>query len=161
MTLLRALVSGVCALGTFYFASLFVFSWIPGFSKMPWLAALASLACAAAVFAVVWKKTETSLADLVTSVLLGAAIFGAIGFAAGFFGPMILSPDANQGPLLGIFITGPIGGLIGAFAGVFYWFFKGRKRKPSPYDFTDGAPPSDAVKKSRPFRLPRRNNRNR
>ena len=32
---------------------------------------------------------------------------GAIGFAAGFFGPLIVAPEANQGPLLGIFITGP------------------------------------------------------
>ncbi len=34
---------------------------------------------------------------------------------AGFFGPILLNPDANQGPLLGLFITGPggaIGGLI-------------------------------------------------
>ncbi len=40
---------------------------------------------------------------------------GAIGFCAGFFGPILLNPGANQGPLLGILITGPsglIGGLI-------------------------------------------------
>jgi hypothetical protein len=34
---------------------------------------------------------------------------------------MIFTPDANQGPLLGVFITGPIGavagGLIGAAVG--------------------------------------------
>jgi len=38
---------------------------------------------------------------------------GAISFAAGFFGPIVLAPGANQGPLLGIFITGPLGTLAG------------------------------------------------
>jgi hypothetical protein len=38
---------------------------------------------------------------------------GLVGFAAGFFGPMIFAPGANQGPLLGIFITGPVGFLMG------------------------------------------------
>jgi hypothetical protein len=48
-----------------------------------------------------------------------ALIVGGIGFVAGFFGPMILKPDANQGPMLGIFITGPIGFLLGLIYGVF------------------------------------------
>jgi hypothetical protein len=43
--------------------------------------------------------------------------FGAVGFAAGFFGPMIFAPDANQGPMLGIFITGPAGVVIGFLIG--------------------------------------------
>jgi hypothetical protein len=43
---------------------------------------------------------------------------GALSFAAGFFGPMVLAPGANQGPLLGIFITGPVGTLVGAFWGL-------------------------------------------
>ena len=43
---------------------------------------------------------------------------GLIGFAAGFFGPMLLAPDANQGPMLGIFITGPGGFLLGLIYGV-------------------------------------------
>jgi hypothetical protein len=34
----------------------------------------------------------------------------------GFLGPMILAPEANQGPLLGIFITGPLGLVVGAIA---------------------------------------------
>jgi hypothetical protein len=47
-----------------------------------------------------------------------ALLLGGIGFAAGFFGPIIYQPDANQGPLLGIFITGPGGFLIGLIYGV-------------------------------------------
>jgi hypothetical protein len=41
-------------------------------------------------------------------------ILGAAGFAAGFFGPMLFVPDANQGPMVGIFISGPAGALLGA-----------------------------------------------
>jgi len=47
-----------------------------------------------------------------------ALLLGGIGFAAGFFGPMILKPSANQGPLLGIFITGPMGFVLGLAYGV-------------------------------------------
>jgi len=38
---------------------------------------------------------------------------GAAGFTAGFLGPLALNPGANQGPLLGILITGPGGALLG------------------------------------------------
>jgi hypothetical protein len=48
-----------------------------------------------------------------------AVILGAIAFAVGFFGPRIWAPDANQGPLLGIFITGPLGFVFGMGWGVF------------------------------------------
>ncbi len=37
----------------------------------------------------------------------------AVGFGAGFLGPLIFNPGANQGPLLGIFITGPAGLFLG------------------------------------------------
>ena len=37
-----------------------------------------------------------------------------------FFGPMILAPEANQGPLLGIFITGPLSMVVGAVGGLVY-----------------------------------------
>ena len=56
-------------------------------------------------------------ARIVGSVFKGALIVGGIGFCAGFFGPMVLAPDANQGPLLGIFITGPLGAVLGAIGG--------------------------------------------
>ena len=52
--------------------------------------------------------------------LLGGVILGGIGFAAGFFGPIVFTPDANQGPLLGIFITGPLGFVLGSAAGCLY-----------------------------------------
>jgi hypothetical protein len=47
-----------------------------------------------------------------------ALLLGGIGFAAGFFGLMFLKPEANQGPLLGIFITGPAGFALGLVYGI-------------------------------------------
>ncbi len=47
----------------------------------------------------------------------GAILVGGISFSAGFFGPMLLAPSANQEPLPGIFITGPIGVILGAIGG--------------------------------------------
>jgi hypothetical protein len=55
------------------------------------------------------------------NIALGAIIVGAAGFVAGFVGPIILRPDANQGPLLGILITGPLGFLIGGIGGFVRW----------------------------------------
>ncbi|HUK64898.1 MAG TPA: hypothetical protein VLV15_16280, partial [Dongiaceae bacterium] len=47
-------------------------------------------------------------------------VVGAIGFVVGFFGPLVWAPGANQGPLLGIFVTGPIGFVIGVALGWLY-----------------------------------------
>lgn len=51
------------------------------------------------------------------SCIKSALILGVSGFVLGFIGPMILTPDANQGPMLGIFITGPAGFLLGGIIG--------------------------------------------
>jgi hypothetical protein len=53
---------------------------------------------------------------------LWALVLGGVGFAAGFFGPMALRPDANQGPMVGIFITGPGGALLGLVLGTVFRF---------------------------------------
>jgi len=47
---------------------------------------------------------------------------------AGFVGPIIITPDANQGPLLGIFITGPLGFILGLLIGFIISIIK--KRRP-------------------------------
>ena len=46
-----------------------------------------------------------------------ATVVGGISFLAGFAGPILLTPDSPQGPLLGIFVTGPLGFLAGAVLG--------------------------------------------
>jgi hypothetical protein len=47
---------------------------------------------------------------------------GGTGFAAGFFGPIALNPEANQGPLVGLLITGPFGALAGLVLGATFRF---------------------------------------
>lgn len=60
--------------------------------------------------------------------ILGWAFkIGGIAFAIGFVGPMLVRPDANQGPLLGILVTGPLGFVAGLVVGaVMEW------RRPPP-----------------------------
>ena len=69
---------------------------------------------------VVWLRYASGgrYRPVVDSAIGSALRIGGIGFALGFFGPMILAPGANQGPLLGIFITGPLGFVIGLVWGV-------------------------------------------
>jgi hypothetical protein len=50
------------------------------------------------------------------TVFLWGALVGIAGFVIGFFGPMILDPTSGNGPLLGIFITGP-GGFVAQKSG--------------------------------------------
>ena len=51
-------------------------------------------------------------------MLRWATVLGVVGFVSGFFGPIVLAPGANQGPMIGIFITGPGGALLGAILGL-------------------------------------------
>ena len=51
-------------------------------------------------------------------ILVCALVAGSIGFAGGFFGPIVFSPSSNQGPLMGIILTGPAGFLLGPAIGV-------------------------------------------
>ncbi len=60
---------------------------------------------------------------------LGGIIFAGVGFTGGIADPLILAPNANQGPLLGIFITGPLGFVAGAVGGWLYACL--RPRRPS------------------------------
>jgi hypothetical protein len=65
----------------------------------------------------VWRQSGGEGRGGIRPTLLGAVIVGAVGFIGGFFGPLIFTPDANQGPLLGLFITGPLGVIVGGIAG--------------------------------------------
>jgi hypothetical protein len=56
-------------------------------------------------------------------------IIGGFGFLAGFLGPMILAPGANQGPLVGILITGPLGFILGITGWILSYLLNW------PYDF--------------------------
>jgi hypothetical protein len=88
--------------------------------KMAWYAGLEVLTCAAAAAGAtfVWRNFGSlKRGGLVSTALTWALIGGSVGFSGGFFGPMLFAGGGNQGPLLGIFITGPLGVLFGGIAG--------------------------------------------
>lgn len=63
--------------------------------------------------------------NTILRILMPAIIVGSITFAIGFFGPIMWAPEANQGPLLGIFYTGPLGFLAGLVWGIIREFRRG------------------------------------
>jgi hypothetical protein len=50
------------------------------------------------------KQKSGGCKRTLTFALVAAASLGFIGFVAGFVGPIIFRPEANQGRLLGIFL---------------------------------------------------------
>ncbi len=113
---------------TYYFIYWVPFSFLP-FTEYHWIPALLSFMCALGVGWYSWKKLGTISDGPISSIFLGAIVLGSISFCAGFFGPMIITPEANQGPLLGIFITGPVGFLIGGISGFICWLTKKKRNQ--------------------------------
>ena len=116
--MLRKVVAVLAFFGSFFMAWVLAIGLLPG--GQPWIATLVAFAAAIYVARQVWNGTAEGATSVPVMAGLGAAILGGLGFVAGFFGPMILAPEANQGPMLGLFITGPAGVLIGAIAGAWY-----------------------------------------
>lgn len=126
-SLFRLLVAFVCAVATYYFTYWFGGALL-GIAGLPaWTAFVVAVLATVLVVRYVWRQTQTLHAGLATSVLLGALVTGAVAFSIGFFSPMIFTPGANQGPLLGIFITGPLGVIVGAVGGALYWSVRKRR----------------------------------
>ncbi|SFM38639.1 hypothetical protein [Nitrosomonas communis] len=111
---------------TYYFIYWISSSFLP-FTEHSWIPVLLSFMCAFGVGKYSWEKLGTLPEGPISSIFLGAIALGSISFCAGFFGPMIITPEADQGPLLGIFITGPVGFLIGGISGFIYWLTKEKK----------------------------------
>jgi len=57
-------------------------------------------------------RTNPSLQIIATALVVGG-----ISFVGGFIGPVLFS-ESNLGPLFGIFVTGPVGTLVGALIGI-------------------------------------------
>lgn len=91
-------------------------------SSLAWAQPLVALGFAFWAARRVWCQLESPDTNgLPVYAGTGALVLGGIGFAGGFFGPMLFAPEANQGPLLGLFITGPGGALLGAILGGLLW----------------------------------------
>ncbi len=124
--LLRLLLAFITAVAAFYFV-LWMGGALLSTVGLFALAPFAGLLCAIGAGRFVWTRSaslgeSTSIhAGAAAHAGLGALVVGGIGFVGGFFGPMILAPDANQGPLLGLFITGPLGAIAGAIGGLVLW----------------------------------------
>lgn len=103
-SLIRVFVSIIATLATFYFVYWLPFSVILPAARFNWIRVLGSLVCAILVASYTWRRTSSVSQGLAASIVMGAIVTGAIGFLAGFVGPMIFAPGANQGPLLGIFL---------------------------------------------------------
>jgi hypothetical protein len=98
------------------------------------LTAVVSPAIGGAVVWVLWKRRDQPWDGLRPMMSKWALIIGGIGFAGGFFGPMIFAPGANQGPMLGIFITGPLGFLAGAIVGAVLWLKQQRQANAAEWE---------------------------
>ncbi len=124
MTIFRIVVSAFVVVATYYLLYWGSFALFPGF---PWgIAAVLSYAGAMVAGWYAWTRTASAHSGLARSTGYWALVVGAVGFVGGFFGPMIFAPGANQGPLLGILITGPLGLLIGAIGGLVSWLVRMR-----------------------------------
>jgi hypothetical protein len=128
-TALRVVVTFFAFVASYYFVYWLPLSLIPGVDKIASLRTVISLVIAIALGVLVWKKTATTSDNLASHIIMGGIIVGAVGFILGFFGPIIFSPDSNQGPLLGIFFTGPLGFVLGLIGGAVYWKVRGKNSK--------------------------------
>jgi hypothetical protein len=120
-TIARFGLSFVVGVATFYFVFWLPFSLVSFLPGHFLIALIGSFAAATWTARYTWRRTESSREGGLLALTFGGALtVGAIGFVVGFFGPMVWAPDANQGPLLGIFYTGPLGFVVGGIGGLLY-----------------------------------------
>jgi hypothetical protein len=66
------------------------------------------------------RGSSPALRRRLGSALLWGSVVGGVAFLAGFFGPLVLQPSSNQGPLFGIFVSGPLGFVAGCLGGALF-----------------------------------------
>lgn len=74
------------------------------------------------------QQTPSLPPSMGRTAVKGGCLLGAIGFIGGFFGPMIVAPDAPQGPMFGIFFIGPGGFVLGLLIGAIMGFVRSRQK---------------------------------
>jgi hypothetical protein len=124
--LVGGFVASLSAVAALYFVYWTVGAALASAGAPHFMSVVISFVAAIAVARYVWLHSASAGSGFVKSTMMGALVTGAVGFSAGFFGPMIFTPSANQGPLLGIFITGPLGLMCGGAGGAIHWFARGR-----------------------------------
>jgi hypothetical protein len=125
--LVRLGLAAIAAIAGFYFVFWLPCSLLFRGDPTGLLSFLVSAICAGFFARYVFLRTGNLSESLASSVLLGALLVGGVSFCAGFFGPILFAPGANQGPMLGIFITGPLGFVAGAIGGAVYWHVRRRR----------------------------------
>ena len=121
LTIARFGLAFLVGVATFYFVFWLPFSLLSFLPGQTVLATLGSIVAAVWTARYTWRRTDSANeGGVLAQALSGALVVGGIGFVGGFFGPMIFAPDANQGPLLGLFITGPLGFVLGGAGGCLY-----------------------------------------
>lgn len=88
-----------------------------------WVPHIISVLVAAEVGWIAWSRSVSlqTLAGRPLAVALGAILLGGLGFAAGFYWPLIFLPDSLQGPIFGAVGAGFIGLFLGALIGTLFW----------------------------------------
>lgn len=130
-TFARILLLLVVVPAVYYFVYWLPFALVPPPAR-EWVASLVALLCAVLAGRFVWTRSARPGHSPLIAMAYGALVVGGIGFCAGFFGPLLLAPEANQGPLLGLLITGPLGFLLGAIGGFVYWLRHRERLPPAP-----------------------------
>jgi hypothetical protein len=124
----KIVVSAVVFLAVYFFSFWVVFAQIFSLREENVPNILALVTAAVAAFWV-WRSMGAADQGILATAAIWAAVAGALGFCGGFFGPLIFMPQANQGPLLGIFLTGPLGFIGGGLCGTVYAFWRRAKRR--------------------------------
>jgi hypothetical protein len=119
----KVIVSALVFLAVYFFSYWAVFVQVVP-DSLPNVQAIAALLAGAACAFLMWRTMSAADQGIFATAASRAAVAGAIGFCGGFFGPLILTPGANQGPLLGIFITGPLAFIGGGIGGLIFAFWK-------------------------------------
>lgn len=118
--LFRLALAGICFVGVFFFMNIFFGAFLPIPEAYAYIRSFIAFAIAIGISKLIWNLSEKVKSPVATFGIIGAILVGSIGFIGGFFGPIILRPDSPQGPLLGIFFTGPIGFIVGLLCGIIY-----------------------------------------
>lgn len=121
---LRFIITLIVFLLTGFILYKFPLEFISRSMEIGMLREILSLILAVGVAYFIWLAQYIKSPKLKLYLMRGGLIVGIVAFSIGFIGHIIIDPSANQGPLLGIFITGPLGFFIGIIGGGIYWNLK-------------------------------------